>query len=85
MAAVVLLKPRGLPKTHSGKKQRHACRRDFANGSLQDVKTGLVWMTNILTDPFHDIKLYYRAPLHLLRVELIDPTHGAQAADRRHA
>ncbi len=42
---------------------------------LQDVQTGLVWMTKILTDPFHDIKLYYEAPLHLLRGELIDP-HG---------
>jgi hypothetical protein len=39
---------------------------------LRDVQTGLVWMTKILTDPFHDIKLYYRAPLHLLRGELID-------------
>jgi len=35
--------------------------------------TGLVWMTKILTDPFHDIKLYHAAPLHLLRGELIDP------------
>ena len=59
--------------------------RTFHLFLLQDVKTGLVWMTKILTDPFHDIKLYYRAPLHLLRGELIDPTHGAQAADRRHA
>ena len=33
----------------------------------------LAWMTKILTDPFHDIALYYRAPLHLLRGELIDP------------
>jgi hypothetical protein len=40
---------------------------------LRDVRTGLVWMTKILTDPFHDIKLYYRAPLHLLRGERIDP------------
>jgi hypothetical protein len=39
----------------------------------QDVRTGLVWVTKILTDPFHDIKLYYRAPLYLLRGELIDP------------
>lgn len=39
VSAVVLLKPRGLPKTHSGKKQRHACRRDFGSGSFQDVKT----------------------------------------------
>lgn len=40
---------------------------------LYDVRTGLAWMTKILTDPFHDIKLYYKAPLHLLRGELIDP------------
>jgi hypothetical protein len=44
---------------------------------IKDVQTGLVWMTKIVTDPFHDIKLYYRAPLHLLRGELIAPHHGA--------
>jgi hypothetical protein len=43
---------------------------------LQDVRTGVVWMTKILTDPFHDVKLYYRAPFHLLRGELIDPDHA---------
>jgi hypothetical protein len=40
---------------------------------IKNVQTGLVWLTKILTDPFHDIKLYCRAPLHLLRGELIDP------------
>jgi hypothetical protein len=39
---------------------------------LQDLQTGLVWATKIVTDPFHDIKLYYRAPLHLMRGELLD-------------
>jgi hypothetical protein len=38
-----------------------------------DLTTGLAWLSKILTDPFHDIKLYYAAPLHLLRGELIDP------------
>ena len=33
---------------------------------LKDVQTGLVWATKIATDPFHDIKLYHRAPLELL-------------------
>ena len=33
----------------------------------------LAWMTKILTDPFHDIALYHRAPLALLRGELLDP------------
>ena len=41
---------------------------------LQGVQAGLAWMTKILTDPFHDIKLYYRAPLHLLQGRLIDPS-----------
>jgi hypothetical protein len=40
---------------------------------IRDVQTGLVWCTKILTDPFHDLKLYHRSPLHLLRGELIDP------------
>ncbi len=40
---------------------------------LKDVQTGLVWITKIITDPFHDVKLYCKAPLHLLRGELIDP------------
>jgi hypothetical protein len=42
---------------------------------VKDVQTGLVWATKILTDPFHDIKLYHKAPLYLLRGELIDPGH----------
>lgn len=40
---------------------------------IKDVMSGLVWMTKILTDPFHDIKLYHKAPLALLRGELIEP------------
>jgi hypothetical protein len=43
---------------------------------VKDVQTGLVWATKILTDPFHDIKLYHKAPLYLLRGELIDPGVG---------
>jgi hypothetical protein len=38
-----------------------------------DLLTGLAWMCKILTDPFHDIMLYHKAPLHLLRGELLDP------------
>ena len=26
---------------------------------IKDMQTGLVWATKILTDPFHDIKLYH--------------------------
>ena len=39
----------------------------------QDLWTGIVWATKIITDPFHDIILYHKAPLALLRGEMIDP------------
>jgi hypothetical protein len=39
---------------------------------LKDVQTGLVWMTKIITDPFHDIILYHKAPLYLFKGELMD-------------
>lgn len=53
---------------------------------LRDVQTGMVWLTKILTDPFHDVVLYYRSPLYLLRGELIDPmTHVAsESAGQTH-
>lgn len=40
---------------------------------IRDIKTGLVWMTKILTDPLHDLKMYYKAPFYLMRGQLIDP------------
>ncbi len=45
---------------------------------IKDVQSGLVWATKILTDPFHDIKLYHKAPLALLRGEWIDPHIGSE-------
>jgi hypothetical protein len=45
----------------------------------QDALQALAWLVKILTDPVHDIWLYHKAPLHLLRGELIDPmTHVRQ-------
>jgi hypothetical protein len=46
---------------------------------LKDVRTGLVWATKIITDPFNDVKTYFRAPLYLLRGELIDPMRDVEA------
>jgi hypothetical protein len=43
------------------------------------VNIGLAWAMKILTDPFHDLKLYHKAPIALLRGELIDPMTHAQA------
>jgi hypothetical protein len=42
---------------------------------LKGVQTGLVWFTKIVTDPFHDVLLYYRAPLYVLRGEMMDPMY----------
>jgi len=50
---------------------------------IKDVQTGLVWISKILTDPFHDIQLYYKAPLALLRGELIDPMDDVTEAGRQ--
>ena len=44
---------------------------------LKSVMAGLVWMTKILTDPFHDIWLYHKAPAALLRGEWIEPRKAA--------
>jgi 2-hydroxy-palmitic acid dioxygenase Mpo1-like protein len=43
----------------------------------RDVRTGLVWAIKVLTDPFHNIALYYKSPLKLLRGELIDSSIAA--------
>ena len=40
---------------------------------LKGVVEALAWATKILTDPFHDVMLYWRAPLFLLKGELLDP------------
>jgi hypothetical protein len=44
---------------------------------IQDVQTGLVWATKIITDPFHDLMLYWKSPLYLLRGELYDTNYRA--------
>jgi hypothetical protein len=47
---------------------------------VRDVTTGLVWATKILTDPFHDVKLYRKAPFYVMRGELFDPIVSEDAA-----
>jgi hypothetical protein len=39
----------------------------------RDVKTGIVWVIKILTDPFVDARLYWKSPFFLLRGQLMDP------------
>lgn len=51
----------------------------------KDVETGPVWVTKVLTDPFHNIALYYKSPLALMRGELIDPAIGTAQWDDEEA
>ncbi|HEY7776587.1 MAG TPA: hypothetical protein VIC02_08595 [Kineobactrum sp.] len=39
---------------------------------LKNVQSGLVWAAKILTDPFHDIMIYHKAPYYLIKGELYD-------------
>ena len=49
----------------------------------QGLMTAVAWMTKIVTDPFHDVGLYWKAPLALMRGELIDPMLHIRAQQRR--
>jgi hypothetical protein len=46
--------------------------------ATQNLQTGLVWFTKILTDPFHDVKIYHMAPVWLLRGQWFDPMEHVQ-------
>jgi hypothetical protein len=39
---------------------------------LMGVQSGLVWFSKILTDPFHDIKIYHKSPYYLMKGDLYD-------------
>jgi len=39
---------------------------------LMGVQSGLVWFSKILTDPFHDIKIYHKAPYYMFKGDMYD-------------
>jgi len=39
---------------------------------LMGVQSGLVWCCKIITDPLHDIKIYYKSPYYLLKGDMYD-------------
>jgi hypothetical protein len=39
---------------------------------LMGMQSGLVWCTKILTDPFHDIKIYHKAPYFICKGQMYD-------------
>ena len=63
--------PRGRDLAH--RRHRRAAVPHGAPVLPEGRATGLVWLTKIVTDPFNDVKIYCRAPLYLMRGELIDP------------
>ncbi len=44
----------------------------------ESLMTGLIWAFKIITDPFHDIALYWKSPLYMLRGERLDPMYRAR-------
>lgn len=48
--------------------------------ATRNFQTGAVWFTKILTDPFHDVKMYHKAPIWLLKGQWIDPMEHVQDA-----
>lgn len=46
--------------------------------ATRNIQTGVVWFTKILTDPFHDVKIYHMAPIWLLRGQWMDPMENGQ-------
>jgi hypothetical protein len=52
---------------------------------IRDAMTAIAWAFKIITDPFHDIKMYHAAPLFLLKGQRIDPMDHVNDPAGRHA
>lgn len=39
---------------------------------IMGIQSGLVWFTKILTDPYHDMKIYYKSFYYILKGEMYD-------------
>ena len=60
-------------ETECGKGANSFTDAEYTFSLIRKYFNGLVWFTKILTDPVHDIMLYHKAPLHLLRGETRKP------------
>jgi 8-amino-7-oxononanoate synthase len=49
--AIVLVRPNSVPKTSSGKIQRHACKRQFLDGTLEVVDQHVGWLQPAVPTP----------------------------------
>jgi hypothetical protein len=41
--------------------------------AIQSRRVAITWCLKILTDPFHDVIIYRKSPIYLMRGQLIDP------------
>jgi 8-amino-7-oxononanoate synthase len=48
---IVFVRPNSIPKTSSGKIQRHACRRQFLDGTLEVVEQHVAWLAQAAPQP----------------------------------
>lgn len=39
---------------------------------IMGIQSALVWAAKIMTDPFHDIKIYYKSPYYIMKGEMYD-------------
>lgn len=46
--------------------------------TFRSATLGAAWLFKILSDPFHNVEIYWRSPLHLLRGQLIEPLDPVQ-------
>ena len=46
----------------------------------QSLSVGLIWMTKILTDPIHDVMLYHKSPVYLLKGQWLDPMEHVKSS-----
>jgi hypothetical protein len=41
--------------------------------AARSFATGAAWLTKILTDPFHNVHIYWKSPFYLLKGQLVEP------------
>lgn len=52
------------------------CLRTLHLFFLRSPLVGLAWASKILLDPFHNVAIYWRSPIALLKGEMLDPIHS---------
>jgi 8-amino-7-oxononanoate synthase len=60
---IVLVRPNSVPKTSSGKIQRHACKRQFLDGTLEVIEQHVAWMAPAVPAPAAEPRLARQRPL----------------------